>query len=186
MYEYKWNTVPTMEKDDWHNLHIVKQIEFIIHMGFARGGYLELRWWQVWKHVESLPERDRYCWIIQRFTQYCITSLSRYPYSRIWWGECDGQQYRRHSPYTPWVKGSWSTGIYELLPCCDPLWTTFENNWKYRCVTKSNGAKIRGFILKDLILQKRKPTRSSKPILYEGSSMEKFRASAKSCQWSVG
>ena len=55
MYEYKWNTVPTMERTILC-LHILKADQFYYPHGVRRGGYLELVDGKFGKHVESLPE----------------------------------------------------------------------------------------------------------------------------------
>ena len=63
MYEYKWNTVPTMERTILC-LHILKQINFIIHMGFAA----EAIWNSLMASLENMwkaYQKVRMCWIIQ-------------------------------------------------------------------------------------------------------------------------
>ena len=62
MYEYKWNTVPTMERTIVC-LHILKQINFITHMGFAA----EAIWSLLMASLENMwkaYQKGRMCWII--------------------------------------------------------------------------------------------------------------------------
>ena len=62
MYEYKWNTVPTMERTILC-LHILKQINFITHMGFAT----EAIWNSLMASLENMwkaCQKVRMCWII--------------------------------------------------------------------------------------------------------------------------
>ncbi len=151
-------------------VYILKQINFITHMGFFAVEAI----WSYDGKFENMGKLTRGCmWLIilvaLQLAYGCLFT--------VLWGRCDGITISKAPPYHEWRSLEYRG--YELF-AYDPdflLRTTFAVTVKTRevsIVKEAAGAKIRGFILKDLIIMK-KIQGSSKSILYEGSKYGRIR-----------
>ncbi len=173
MYEYKWNTVPTMERTILC-LHILKQINFITHMGFAAEAIWELVDGKFGKHVESLPEGVD----VLDYSGYSIAPglVDTHIHG---FGGIDVMDNNIEGTLHTMSEGLLSTGVTSFLP------TTLTSSYEQLLAVTENigsrykeatGAKIRGIYFEGPYFYRKIQGGTKNPAYMKDPSMEEFRA----------